>query len=901
MVVARHGATGALLLLAATTVSSVRALAFPPVRGGGVRRTSSSLGAAADLDDDDDVVEIGAHVGSGSYGTVRLCAEPSNDGRPFRATGVAKRAWTADELRARKHVVDEERSRDAARRCRGYWEVERHCLEKLRDAGVVGRGVPTLAGVRRSTTNDHEWLVTDLVPGTKDGEPARALADVMGERDDDGGGHHLSAVSRELGLPAETSLEETLDTVLLSLLRVLSDVHACNVVHRDVKPANLLCDPNTQSLVLIDFGSAADMDPAKEQSLFSAFTGPRRVGLDDRVAVSPVYAAPEIFVKWDGSPLAFDVFSAALVFCQLLFDLTDDRSDAAFHRRLKDADYDLESWLSRELSRVTTVRPEGVAENALTYLGERRGAFRLLRDMFEPDPERRVSSEAARTRFERVLRNVGGDVDETDDVPPDGAFFEDVLSSAETCAIPEESTTTVSPSSDDDDDASVAAAPSDAPPRPLHYVATFPRGASLGLILSEHDADADAEATIERARANAKPGEVFVSEIVEGGRAEEMGIFEVGDRLSGVGDLPFVDFGFEKAVDMLTSQPKSAGTIKVHFDRRSAALTGEYSDVLTSAQEIDRDDAAAAASRPKVVGHGAWSETGRRKAQEDTFVLHEVPDSEGNTVLLAGVFDGHGGTAASNAVSRSLPTLLAAELGEKRPVRDALRSAWEVACRSYQSGCDENEDGCVAEYDPVQGIVMANVGSSDLVAGTTASVVAVSETDGAVVSLNCGDSRTLLVARKGEERRRRRSVVRFRTRDHTPKDESEAARLRAGADAGLDYSLPECSMSVWRLRVGDYRYSLSRSLEGRFATSKGIVYDADLTDVDDDVREGESGIIVAASDGLFEVMDSEEVGREMLKMREYGLSAGEAAKKICEKALKKGSYDNVSAVVVYFA
>lgn len=49
------------------------------------------------------------------------------------------------------------------------------------------------------------------------------------------------------------------------------------------------------------------------------------------------------------APMKFDVFSIGLVFCQLLFNLLDDRTDAGFRQQLDDADYDINSWLEREL------------------------------------------------------------------------------------------------------------------------------------------------------------------------------------------------------------------------------------------------------------------------------------------------------------------------------------------------------------------------------------------------------------------------------------------------------------------------------------------------------------------------------------------------------------------------
>ena len=129
--------------------------------------------------------------------------------------------------------------------------------------------------------------------------------------------------------------------------------------------------------------------------------------------------------------------------------------------------------------------------------------------------------------------------------------------------------------------------------------------------------------------------------------------------------------------------------------------------------------------------------------------------------------------------------------------------------------------------------------------------------------------------------------------DHTP--EREMGRLKAGKEQGLDYSIPQCSVSRWWLSVGDYQYAVGRSLEGLFATSKGIVSLPDTTMV-----QAEPGFaIVCASDGLWEVMDSGEVAHVVSTVRSRGTSAGDAAKTICSMAIDKGTSDNVSAVIVY--
>jgi len=89
---------------------------------------------------------------------------------------------------------------------------------------------------------------------------------------------------------------------------------------------------------------------------------------------------------------------------------------------------------------------------------------------------------------------------------------------------------------------------------------------------------------------------------------------------------------------------------------------------------------------------------------------------------------------------------------------------------------------------------------------------------------------------------------------------------------------------------------VGRSLEGVFATSKGIVSDPDVSTLT--VQVGE--ILVSATDGLWNVMDSNEVAMDLYKMRiNNDMSAQDAASTLCQMALRKGSSDNVSAVVVY--
>jgi serine/threonine protein kinase len=214
------------------------------------------------------------------------------------------------------------------------------------------------------------------------------------------------------------------------------------------------------------------------------------------------------------APYQFDVFSAALIICQLLFNYLDERTDAGFHQQLEDADWDLDLWLSRELG--SKVRPAGL-EEALEYLSARPGLWRLLGDMLRRDPEQRVSSQEALRRWQFL---------QSSEVT-DGPFFESVVALMDQCEV--------------------------APPtvqRPLHFVATFRRNMPLGLVLSEADTEMNTPEWIE-ATADAERGEVFVQSILSDSQADQMGIFEVGDRLQGVGELPLMNMGFNRVVEMV--------------------------------------------------------------------------------------------------------------------------------------------------------------------------------------------------------------------------------------------------------------------------------------------------------------------------------------------------------------
>jgi serine/threonine protein phosphatase PrpC len=154
-------------------------------------------------------------------------------------------------------------------------------------------------------------------------------------------------------------------------------------------------------------------------------------------------------------------------------------------------------------------------------------------------------------------------------------------------------------------------------------------------------------------------------------------------------------------------------------------------------------------------------------------VLHEIHNNQDRSVIIAGVLDGHGGPAASSMVAETLPTLLSNHLllNNDIAVQGALEQSWETVCKTYRSKCSDEQE-CLAEYDPREGVLMANTASVDLVPGTTASIFALDEKSGKLIVLNCGDSRSLVITKAGK--------VLFATKDHKPQEEEE--RLSKGRE-----------------------------------------------------------------------------------------------------------------------
>jgi serine/threonine protein phosphatase PrpC len=96
---------------------------------------------------------------------------------------------------------------------------------------------------------------------------------------------------------------------------------------------------------------------------------------------------------------------------------------------------------------------------------------------------------------------------------------------------------------------------------------------------------------------------------------------------------------------------------------------------------------------------GAGRTRGRRSYMEDVdFQFREikVPHEGGNCLSLYGVLDGHGGQECAQHTSDELPTKLTAELRSKRPVPEALFTAYLKTDAEFIHIASDSQAGCTA-------------------------------------------------------------------------------------------------------------------------------------------------------------------------------------------------------------
>lgn len=251
------------------------------------------------IEDDYDLHGAGVSgvLGHGAFSTVRLAVR-RRDGMQVAVKTIAKH----EALRSRRlRRVDE--NGITSRHYLEEWEI----LRRLQDQPHV----ITLLDVYE--TEEEIQLVTEYCPG---GE----LFDAIQKR---------QRRNRRQGGSSTSGYEEQAASITQQILEALEKIHSLNIVHRDVKPENiLLAKPNNGESVhvkLCDFGVARPLIPSEEEHhLTVATNGASSVCISSDGEASPLtpgsrsrsfstvgtdyYAAPEL--TYGGSyDTAVDIYS----------------------------------------------------------------------------------------------------------------------------------------------------------------------------------------------------------------------------------------------------------------------------------------------------------------------------------------------------------------------------------------------------------------------------------------------------------------------------------------------------------------------------------------------------------------------------------------------------------------
>lgn len=289
------------------------------------------------------------------------------------------------------------------KRAKEFGDVEMWMNERVRRAcpdvcanflGAFKEVKPGKAG--KAGGEEEIWLVWDY-------EGDSTFADVLMDRDFPYNieeavlGKSKVPVDAPRGPEREQAVARELMRCILTGVKQL---HSIGIVHRDMKPENMIFNTADGRLKIIDLGAAADL----------------RVGINyepDMYLLDPRYAAPEEYIMSTQTPAAppppvaaalapilwqmnnpdrFDMYSVGLIFLQLLFPSvrTEERL-ATFSLQYKKLNYNLSAWRKKLEARATQ---EGMKRFEL--LEENGGhGWELLQAMLRKDSRERISASAA--------------------------------------------------------------------------------------------------------------------------------------------------------------------------------------------------------------------------------------------------------------------------------------------------------------------------------------------------------------------------------------------------------------------------------------------------------------------------------------------------------------------------
>ncbi|GJP38367.1 hypothetical protein CLOM_g22814 [Closterium sp. NIES-68] len=305
---------------------------------------------------------VGRRLGEGNFGTVYEGALKKK-GKASEEEEFGRRSRQLDDLDERdiksRVILKKVKTRVMGGEQSGEMEewFNRRMQRVAPEACARFMGSFTADVTRAQFTEGGKWLVWNY-------EGDRTLLDYIRERDFPDNVEEAIFGRGQMvlqGLDSVARRGVTVKQVLRQVLISLKKMHATGIVHRDVKPSNLVIT-NTGRVKLIDFGAAADL----------------RIGMNyepELALLDPDYAPPEQFVLPEetpsppAAPIAamlspalwqfnhpdlFDTYSVGIIFLQMASPtLRTPAGLQTFKKELRAARYDLKRW-----RRETRMRPD---------------------------------------------------------------------------------------------------------------------------------------------------------------------------------------------------------------------------------------------------------------------------------------------------------------------------------------------------------------------------------------------------------------------------------------------------------------------------------------------------------------------------------------------------------------
>jgi serine/threonine protein phosphatase PrpC len=248
-----------------------------------------------------------------------------------------------------------------------------------------------------------------------------------------------------------------------------------------------------------------------------------------------------------------------------------------------------------------------------------------------------------------------------------------------------------------------------------------------------------------------------------------------------------------------------------------------------------------------------------RESNEDAHIIN-ADFNEGDSLFA--VLDGHGGREVVDAACENLPANIIKAFSAKASIAENVSQSMEAALQDAFATTDQQMPRRVPQFKMTNKLDFC--GCTAVVAWLHGSVL---------VTANIGDARAVLGKADG-------SALRLTT-DHKATADAERA-LVEGKGGAIEDGRVQGTCAVTRA-FGDHGLKQFMSCEP-FTTVTNL-------------EGGGFSCLVLACDGVWDVMSDEEA---IELVTDASLEPDEAATQLVQEALRKGSEDNITAMVVFF-